>query len=30
MHYICYVNGVETPIVDGTIPNVPGDNASTS
>jgi hypothetical protein len=24
MHYICYVNGVETPIVDGTIPNVPG------
>lgn len=24
MRYICYVNGVETPIVDGSIPNVPG------
>ena len=24
MRLVCYVNGIETPIVDGTIPNVPG------
>lgn len=24
MRYVCYVNGVEVPIVDGSIPNVAG------
>ena len=24
MRLVCYVNGIETPIVDGSIPNVPG------
>lgn len=22
--YYCFINGVDTPIIDGTIPNVPG------
>lgn len=24
MRYLCFINGVETPIQDGAVPNVPG------